>query len=147
MTNKTVKTTKANNTNKLMLTGKGKMPKRTKSEVITALVSELTAPVSVTSEVAVTAPVSAPVTPAPAPAPVAAIAEATSKRITPGAAITEWRVVRSQRTAQPGFFVQGGSFQMQVNGRNHFVCGAELFFEDRAAAFGALAERKTPAAA
>ena len=88
---------------------------------------------------------------APAPvaiaAPVAPVAEATSKRITPGAAIAEWRVVRSQRTAQAGFFLQGGHFEMMPNGRNHFVCGAELFFEDRAAAFGALAERKTPAAA
>ncbi|MGA7234737.1 MAG: hypothetical protein WBY44_03600 [Bryobacteraceae bacterium] len=122
MTNKTVKTTK-----------------NTKATV--------TAPVTPEPKPAILATALPKKKIAAAPAPVAAIAEATSKRITPGAAIAEWRVVRSQRTAQAGFFLQGGHFEMMPNGRNHFVCGAELFFEDRAAAFGALAERKTPAAA
>ncbi len=73
-------------------------------------------------------------------------AEATSKRVTPGAAISEWRVVRSQRTAQPGWFLQGGSYQMAPNGRNAFVCGYESYHAEKAEAFAALA-KQTPAAA
>ncbi len=81
-----------------------------------------------------------------APAPVAAIAEATSKRVTPGAKIEEWRVVRSQRTAQAGFFLQGGHFKMMPTGRNHFIVGYESFHAEKSEAFAALA-KQTPAAA
>jgi hypothetical protein len=109
------------------------------------------------------ATVTAPVTPAPAnvgpmgqkaktkkiaaaPAPVAAIAEPTSKRVTVGAAITEWRVVASQRKGMPGWFLQGGSYAM-ANGRNAFTVGAETFFEDRKEAAAALATKRQSAIA
>jgi hypothetical protein len=68
--------------------------------------------------------------------------EPVSKRITVGAKIAEWRMVPSQRKALDGWFVQGGSFQLQANGRNHFVVGSELFFADRAAAQATLKERR-----
>jgi hypothetical protein len=68
--------------------------------------------------------------------------ESLSKRVTVGAKVAEWRVVPSQRKGMPGYFVQGGSYQMQANGRNVFTCGAEMFFEDRDAAAIALKERQ-----
>jgi hypothetical protein len=73
--------------------------------------------------------------------------EATSKRITVGARIDQWRVVPSQRKGMPGWFVQGGSYTMLVNGRNAFTVGAETFFEDRKEAAAALAAKRMAAAA
>ena len=71
-----------------------------------------------------------------------------SKRVTPGARVNEWRIVRSQESGRRSqWFLQGGHFATQPNGRNHFVCGSETSFADRAAAQAALATQQNPAAA
>ena len=81
-----------------------------------------------------------------APAPASPWVEI-SKRVTPGAAIDEWRIVRSQRAKTPGWFLQGGSYSF-IGARNCFPVSQEIHFGDRAAALSALAERKPkPAAA
>lgn len=93
-------------------------------------------------------PVASPIvatTPAP-PAvklpPAAAVRE--NRRITPGAKVTEWRVVRSLRAAQPGYFLQGGHFQKTSRG-NSFIVGEEVHFKDiKAANEGRAAKTGSP---
>jgi hypothetical protein len=67
--------------------------------------------------------------------------------VTPGAAFTEWRCVRSQRQSKAGWFVQGGHHQLKPNGHNGFVVGAELHFTDHGEALAALTAKKQPTAA
>jgi hypothetical protein len=47
-----------------------------------------------------------------------------SKRVTPGASIVYWRIARSVRVGQPGFFLQGGHDE-KIGTRQRFVVGAE----------------------
>ncbi|MGA7240326.1 MAG: hypothetical protein WBY44_31870 [Bryobacteraceae bacterium] len=83
----------------------------------------------------------------PAPITPVAIAEPTSKRVTPGAKISEWRIAASQRKGQAGYFLQGGSYELKPNGRNAFTVGSETFFEDKTAAYAALAAKRQTIAA
>jgi hypothetical protein len=53
----------------------------------------------------------------------------TGERTTPGAAIVEWRVVPSQSKGYSGWFLQVGYYKRE-NGRDHFVCAIEGFFDD-----------------
>ena len=81
-----------------------------------------------------------PVPPAPAvklPPPPA------NKRITPGAKITDWRVVRSLRAGKPGYFLQGGHFQKTSRG-NSFIVGEEFHFTELKKANEALAQKLPP---
>ena len=78
------------------------------------------------------------------PDPLPTIAKPTSKRVTVGAAVTEWRIVASQRKGMPGYFLQGrgslpdaGEWPQRLHGRR-----AELFFEDRATAAATLAANR-----
>lgn len=66
-------------------------------------------------------------TPAPttAPAPEPGVTPI-SKRITPGAKIETWRIARSARVGQPGYFVQGGNYKKGPKGKE-FTVGAEEY--------------------
>lgn len=52
-----------------------------------------------------------------------------SRRVTPGAKIVEWRIARSVRVGQPGFFLQGGFYENK-DGTGKFTVGAEEHFTD-----------------
>jgi hypothetical protein len=75
----------------------------------------------------VTKPAAAPAAPKPDATP--ALAKAENRRITPGAAVKEWRVVRSLREKLPGYFLQGGHFQKTSRG-NSFIVGEEVHFTE-----------------
>jgi hypothetical protein len=63
----------------------------------------------------------------------------TNKRITPGTPTKEWRIRKSQRVGQPGFFVQGGEYR-KVGSENQFFVGVEHNVATMDAAKAKLAE-------
>jgi hypothetical protein len=67
-----------------------------------------------------------------------------NRRITAGAEIKEWRIARSLREKQPGYFLQGGHFKRTSRG-NSFIVGEEHHFKTHEEAKKALAAKK-PAA-
>ena len=79
------------------------------------------------------------------PAPAAAAPANGNKRVTEGAKIDSWRVVKSQRVGKSGWLLQGGSFTPDARGRNAFVCGEEIHFKALDDAKAALAAHATPA--
>jgi hypothetical protein len=70
-----------------------------------------------------------------------AITVEVSKRVTPGAAIKEWRLRRSQRRAYQGFFVQGGHYS-EANGARNFIVAVEERFSNLVDAKLALTQRQ-----
>ena len=108
--------------------------KSAKSEVINNLIAEILNPATDIMEVVTP---SAPSAPQSAPADPSAIVSAeippqrygsitqtplTNKRFTPGTALTEYRVVRSQRKEFTGYWVQGGTYQRGSRGMEFRVC-------------------------
>ena len=93
------------------------------------------------------APAPAPVVEIQAPAPQAPVVQApvgevigeanlTSKRIAPGTALTQWRVVPNQRKdVQAKYYVQGGTIRRDVvSGREMFLVAVEIPHTDLYAA-------------
>lgn len=83
-----------------------------------------------------------PIAPAP-PAVKLPPAPPVNRRITPGAKVTDWRVVRSLRASNPGYFLQGGHFQKTSRG-NSFIVGEEFHFTELKKANEALAQKVPP---
>jgi hypothetical protein len=77
---------------------------------------------------------------APAPKSDGGPAKPENRRITPGAAVREWRVVPSLRQSQPGYFLQGGHYQKTSRG-NSFIVGEEVHFVELEKAKEALAAK------
>jgi hypothetical protein len=129
---KTVKSTTKNMT----LTSTAKAPKVTKAEpaVIAKKLAE-----SLKASAPAPKPVqSAPVA-TPSAAPVIGNAVA-SKRITVGTAVTEYRIVPSQRKSFKGYFIQGGTFRKAADtGRDMFDVAVEIPHTELVAAKAQLA--------
>jgi hypothetical protein len=105
---------------------------KNKAKKSIALVSKPAAPAAASPKAAPPIPAAVKLPPAPA-----------NKRITPGAKVTDWRVVRSLRASKPGYFLQGGHFQKTSRG-NSFIVGEEIHFTDLKRANEALAQKFPP---
>jgi hypothetical protein len=88
-------------------------------------------------------PAAAPKAEQPGPPTVKLPAPPVNRRITAGAAVTDWRVVRSLRAGKPGYFLQGGHFQKTSRG-NSFIVGEEFHFTELKKANEALAQKVPP---